>query len=166
MLSAGGASPSSPVHLSLAAVHRRGWCSLYAALSEGRINAESLRDLLAGQSCDDGLAAERPAVYAVDASVWPRCDAETSPGRAYHHHPSRHSAGQPIVAGRAYQRVARLGFVRDSWVAPVDARRVKPDEDANEVAVEQVTALVARPLSSFHDSQDRLRPRRGALRAG
>lgn len=93
----------SPPHLSLAPVHRRGWGSLYAALCKGRIDAEPLRDLLAGQPFDDGLAAERPAVYAVDVSPWPRCDAEASPERGYHYHPSRHSAGQPIVAGWAYQ---------------------------------------------------------------
>jgi hypothetical protein len=38
----------SPAHLSLARVHRRGWCSLYAALRQGRNDAESSRDLLAG----------------------------------------------------------------------------------------------------------------------
>ncbi len=36
----------SPVHLSLEAAHRRGWGSLYAALSRGRIDAEALRALL------------------------------------------------------------------------------------------------------------------------
>ncbi len=56
--------------------------------------------------------------------------------------PSRHSAGQPIVAGWAYQLVARLGFERDSWVVPVDARRVTPEEDANDVAAKQVEGLV------------------------
>src|SRR5579863_1654492 len=40
--------------------------------------------------------------YAVDASVWPRCDAETSPERGFYHHPYRHSHGQPIVAGGNY----------------------------------------------------------------
>src|SRR5215212_7673019 len=50
--------------------------------------------------------------YAVDTSVWPRCDAECSPERGYYYHPSRHSAGQPIVAGWAYQFVAQLNFVR------------------------------------------------------
>ena len=73
-----------------------------------------------------------PSIYALDVSVWPRCDAETSPERGYYYHPSRHSAGQPIVAGWAYQLVAELGFERDSWVAPVDARRVRPAEDTDE----------------------------------
>ena len=37
-----GAVPSSPVHLILQPVHPRGWRSLYAALSRGRIDAEAL----------------------------------------------------------------------------------------------------------------------------
>jgi len=37
-----------------------------------------------------------------------RCDAETSPGRAIYYHPSRHCAGQPIVAGWAYHWIAQL----------------------------------------------------------
>ena len=85
-----------------------------------------------------------PYVYAVDVSPWPRCDAEASPDRSYLYHPSRHSAGRPIVAGWAYQLVAGLSFERDSWVAPVDARRVRPEEDATEVAAEQVRGLGAR----------------------
>src|SRR5215216_2417458 len=132
----------SPVHLSLAPVHRRGWGSLYAALSRGQVDEGSLRELLARRaSVGDG---DRSSIYAVDVSVWPRCDAETSPERGYYYHPSRHSAGQPIVAGWAYQLIAQLGFERDSWVAPVDAKRVKPTENTDEVAAEQVRALVQR----------------------
>src|SRR3712207_8003453 len=86
-------SVPSPVHLSLAAVHRRGWGSLYAALAHGGVDAEALRGLLARHPLVDG-----PLIFAVDVSVWPRCDAETSPDRGYYYHPSRHSAGQPIVA--------------------------------------------------------------------
>ena len=36
----------SPPHLSLAAAHRRGWGSLYAALSMGRTDEAGLRELL------------------------------------------------------------------------------------------------------------------------
>jgi hypothetical protein len=80
-------------------------------------------------------------VYAVDVSVWPRCDAETSPDRGYYYHPSRHSAGQPIVAGWAYQWLAQLSFARDSWTAPLDVQRVHPIENVNAVAVTQLTRL-------------------------
>lgn len=137
-----GAVPSLP-HLSLATVHRRGWGSLYAALSKGRIDENAIRDLLSRHpmACDDR---DRTPVYAVDVTSWPRCDAECSPERGYYYHSSRHSAGQPIVAGWAYQLVAGIGFARDTWVAPVDVRRVLPDEDANDVAAEQVRALLHR----------------------
>jgi hypothetical protein len=87
----------SPVHLSLQPSHRRGWGSLYAALRWGRIDTEALRRLLARYP----LAGSTTLVYAVDVSVWPRSDAETSPERGFYYHPSRHSAGQPIVDGWA-----------------------------------------------------------------
>lgn len=132
----------SPPHLSLAAIHRRRWGSLYAALSMGRIHKAGLQELLSRHPLE-GAELGCPPIYAVvDVSVWPRCDAEASPGRGYYYHPSRHSAGQPIVAGWAYQLVAQLGFERDSWVAPVDARRLKPTEDTEEVAVEQARVLI------------------------
>lgn len=92
ILTADGAAPS-PAHLSLQASHRRGWGSLYAALRWGRMDAESLRNLLARHPLVSGGEDEVP-VYAVDVSVWPRCDAECSPQRGYYYHPSRHSAGQ------------------------------------------------------------------------
>jgi hypothetical protein len=142
LLTAAGTVPS-PVHLSLAPAHRRGWGSLYAALSRGRIEEEALCELLARHASTTGEVSRVP-VYAVDVRVWSRCDAEASPERGYYYHPSRHSAGQPIVAGWAYQLVAGLSFERDSWVAPVDARRVRPEEDANDVAVAQVKDLLER----------------------
>lgn len=160
-------SVPSPVHLSLAAVHRRGWGSLYAALSKGRIDEESLRGLLCRHPLGDG-SPDDPPIHAVDVSVWSRCDAEASPGRGYYHHPSRHSAGQPIVAGWAYQIVAELGFERDSWVAPVDARRVRLAEDTDEAATEQIRALMGRlpepgavPIFVFDAGYDPVKLQRG-----
>ena len=132
----------SPVHLSLQASHRRGWGSLYAALEHGRIDAEALRDLLARTPLA-GAEDEQP-VYAVDVSVWPRCDAECSPQRGFYYHPSRHSSGQPIVAGWAYQFIAQLNFVRESWTAPMDVARVHPAREANEIAAEQIKAFLGR----------------------
>lgn len=147
ILSADGAAPS-PAHLSLEASHRRGWGSLYAALWRGRIDEEALRKLLACYPLAGAAVVGEPSVYAVDVSVWDRCDAECSPGRGYYYHPSRHSAGQPIVAGWAYQFIAQLSFARESWTAPVDVERVHPTEDANVVASEQVELFLLRRRSS------------------
>jgi hypothetical protein len=100
----------SPAHLSLAPVHRRGWGSLYAALREGTVAEDALRDLLAREP----LLAE----HETRATPWtsrPGPAATPRPARrGYYYSPSRHSAGQPIVAGWAYQLVARLSFERDS----------------------------------------------------
>jgi len=155
----------SPAHLSLQPSHRRGWGSLYAALDRGRIDAEALRRLLARHPLPTGSGTP---VFAVDMSVWPRCDAESSPERGFYYHPSRHSAGQPIVAGWAYQFIAKLNFVRESWTAPVDALRVHLAEDANVVATEQVKALLGRlgrgeadPLFVFDAGYDLLKVQQG-----
>lgn len=161
----------SPAHLSLQASHRRGWGSLYAALNRGRIDAEALRDLLVRHPLAVGSTDGSP-VYAVDVSVWPRCDAECSPERGYYYHPSRHSSGQPIVAGWAYQFVAQLGFVRESWTAPVDVARVRPEQEANSVATEQIEALLGRleeegtiPLFVFDAGYDPVKLQRGLQRS-
>ena len=132
------AVPSLP-HLSLEPVCRRGWGSVYAALARGRIDTERLRDLLVRV-----LPAAERLVFAVDVTTWPRCDAECSPERGFYYHPSRHSAGQPIVAGWAYQWIAQLGFERDSWTAPVDARRLHPLDDTDQTAAGQIRALLDR----------------------
>jgi hypothetical protein len=109
-------------------------------------------------------------------SVWDRCDAECSPKRGYYYyyyHPSRHSAGQPIVTGWAYQFIARLNFIRESWTAPVDVLRVHPMEDANEVAAEQVKGLLSRlggeevaiPLFVFDAGYDPVKLQQGLERS-
>jgi hypothetical protein len=126
-------------HLSLEPVHQRGWGSAYAALARGRIQVERLRDLLVATLPDAD-----PLVFAVDVTTWPRCDAECSPERGYYYHPSRHSAGQPIIAGWAFQWITQLGFDRDSWTAPVDAVRLHPLDDTDQTAAAQVRALLGR----------------------
>jgi len=135
-LLAAEANPSLP-HLSLQAAHRRGWGSLYDALAKGTIDGAALRATL-----PQDLADKQP-ISAMDLSIWPRCDAEASPERGFSYHPSRHSAGQPIVAGWAYQWLAQLTFARDSWTAPLDVRRVHPTENPNTIAVAQIAGLVS-----------------------
>jgi DDE superfamily endonuclease len=132
------AIPSLP-HLSLEPAHQRGWGSVYAALARGRIDTERLRDLLVRFLPDAD-----PLVFAVDVTTWPRCDAECSPERGDYYHPSRHSAGQPIIAGWAFQWIAQLGFDRDSWTAPVDARRLHPLDDTDHTAAAQIRTLLER----------------------
>src|SRR3954447_21691448 len=80
--------------------------------------------------------------FAVDTTVWTRGGAECSPGRGFYHHPSRHSAGQPIVAGWCYSWLVGLSPGSDSWTAPLDAGRVPAGEDPNLVVAEQIRQVL------------------------
>ena len=61
------------------------------------------------------------------------------------------------MAGWAYQFIAQLNFVRESWVAPMDVERLRPAQDANEVAAEQVKAFVRLP-DEDEEEQERAAP--------
>jgi len=123
--------------LSLEPEFTRSHGSLYKALARGRIDEDRLRALLLEHRPKDW-----PAVFAVDASTWDRCDAECSPERGFYYSASKHSAGQPIVAGWSFQWIAQLSFTPDSWTAPVDVRRIKPKEDTTDATIDQVRRLV------------------------
>jgi hypothetical protein len=127
----------SLAYLSLPAVHRRSWGSLYAALAAGRLDAAALRELIVGYALDDGQP-----IYARDTSVWPRDDAETRPGRGHSLSSSRQSAGQPIVTGWSYAWLAQWSFTHDSWTAPLDVQRVPAGGDAHAVAAAQIWELL------------------------
>jgi hypothetical protein len=58
--------------------------------------------------------------------------------------------GRPLAraCGWAYQWIAQLSFERDSWTAPVDARRLHPTDDTDQTATAQIHALLTRlPVS-------------------
>src|SRR5260370_2883954 len=123
----------TPAHLSVLRTCQRGWGSLYAALNEGTMDLSVLEQLVASYPL-----ASAQAWYAVDASVWPRCDAETSPERGYYPHPYRHSHGQPIVAGWNYSWLGQVPPRCSSWTAPLRKGRARPGEDLNHVASPQI----------------------------
>jgi hypothetical protein len=111
---------------------RREWGSLYDALAVGSIDVAALRGFLRRYTAHDSQP-----VYAVDLNVWLRCNAKSSPDRGFYSHPSRHSAGQPIVAGWEYQLVvtvctqlplARLWIAdrRLPWERPLELGKLTP----------------------------------------
>ena len=123
--------------LSLEPVFRRSHGSLYKALAQGGIDYTRLRELLVANR-----PSQWPQVFAVDASTWDRCDAETSAERGFYYSASKHSNGQPIVAGWSYQWITQLDWAPDSWTAPLDALRIPPTTDALTATVEQIQRLV------------------------
>ena len=102
VLCASGPVTSLP-RLSLEPEFRRSHGSLYRSLAKGAIDADALRSLLVANR-----PVKWPAVFAVDASTVERCDAECSPERGFYYSASKHSAGQPIVAGWHYQWICQL----------------------------------------------------------
>ncbi len=126
-----------PVHLSLAPSFQRQWGSVYDALNNGTMKSSQLADVIAQYRL-----ATTTEWYALDASVWPRCDAETSPERGHYHHHTRQSHGQPIVAGWNYSWLVQVPERCSSWTAPRQVRRILPGENPNHVAAEQICAVL------------------------
>src|SRR5215212_8158180 len=53
----------------------------------------------------------------------------------------------------AYQFVAQLNFVRESWTAPMDVERLRPGQDANVLATGQVRSFLRRRRSSCEEGR-------------
>ena len=136
MLCASGPVASVPA-LSLEPVFRRSHGSLYKSLGEGRVEETELRRLLV-----TNRPAHWPMIFAIDGSTFDRCDAETSPERGFYYSASKHSAGQPIVAGWNYQWICQLDWAPDSWTAPLDALRITPHMDTTTATINQVKRFV------------------------
>jgi DDE superfamily endonuclease len=127
--------------LSLVPVHRRGHGAMYDALARGRIGIDRFRTVLAGLPLP--RFGGRPAI-AIDLTAWPRPDAECSPGRSHCHRPCRCDGDRKTVPGWPYSVAAALGTGRTSWTAPLDIRRIAPDDDVTEVTATQIRDLLDR----------------------
>jgi hypothetical protein len=129
-------------HLSLETAHCCGWGSLYDALAAGHVSVTAVEDLLATHPLPDGtdwradLRGGRQRLGALRRRDEPRARPLLPP--------SRHSAGQPIVAGWAYQWIAQHSLACDSWTAPLSVRRLDPHDNPNRVAAEQIVAVCRR----------------------
>jgi hypothetical protein len=124
---------SSFAELCLAAVFRRQWPSLYAALRDGQLDLDVLERFLAAQVPDAGVA-----VYALDTTLWPHPQAKTLGDRQLY---PVHGSGREIVAGHAYSLLSWAAERGTSWALPVSTRRLLPTQTAVAVGVEQVKRL-------------------------
>src|SRR3954471_22872175 len=136
------------VGLCLAPEHRRGHGALYDAVNVGRVDVERLRRALAGLPLSRMFGGR--IVLAVDATPWPRPDAETCPQRLFCHVYGRGRESDQLVPGWPYQLVAALESGPTSWTALLDARRLGPAEDATAVTAAQLRAVVGRLRAAGH----------------
>jgi hypothetical protein len=133
------------VETSLAAEHRRGHGSLYAALNHGRVEVARLRRALTTLPLP--RAGDGRLVLAVDITSWLRPEAHTSSQRILCHTYGRGKDTHIMVPGWPYSVVCALETGRHSWTAPLHAQRLAPGDDDATVTATQlrhvITDLVA-----------------------
>ncbi|HEY5986802.1 MAG TPA: NF041680 family putative transposase, partial [Streptosporangiaceae bacterium] len=125
---------------------RRGHGGVYDALNCGEVRIGRLRRALASlplPAWDDGRIR-----LACDVSNWLRPDAETSPERLFCHCYARGKGNAQMIPGWPYSFVAALGPGRSSWVLPLDAVRLGPDDDPTEVTAGQLRDVVSRLIAA------------------
>jgi DDE superfamily endonuclease len=82
--------------------------------------------------------------FAVDATPYPRPDAECSPGRGHVHHDAcRCDSTRKTVPGWEYQFMAALGHLRTAWAALIDVERTTPAARTGQT-IRQVKNLLRR----------------------
>ncbi|MCQ0022539.1 transposase [Streptomyces somaliensis DSM 40738] len=132
----------SLAELSLVGECRRGHGGIYAALAQGRVDANRLRRALAAVPLP--RAADGRLVLAVDVTCWLRPDAHTSPERLLCHTYGRGKNQHIPVPGWPYSIVCALEPGSSSWTAPLDALRLAPGNDTATVTARQLRELVER----------------------
>lgn len=130
---------TSLVELSLCPVFQRGHGALYDALAAGQIAVEQLQDALVA-----ALRQDAPLLFAVDVTPYPRPDAACSADRAHCYATCRCDGTRKTIPGWNYSWILGVQWGSSSWTAPVDARRLRCDDDLVAVTATQIRALVAR----------------------
>lgn len=109
-----------------------------------------LESALAGLPPDDARAVREACArwrrlrFAIDATPYPRPDAECSPGREHVHHDAcRCDGARKTIPGWEYQFAAALGHLRTAWTAVADVVRTTKAGRASQTA-RQVGNLLRR----------------------
>jgi hypothetical protein len=140
----------SAVELSVEPEFRRGYGSVFDALASGRVSSDRLRRLLVGVATPP--RAGRPWMFAIDTTPHARPDAEYADERLMVQ--VRGKGGDRYLPGWPYSVLVGIAWGASSWVDPIEARRIRPEEDHTTVTIDQITRL----LSDLRDA-GRLVPR-------
>ena len=115
-----------------------------------RIDYGLLEQTLAGVTAEAGAAVREACArwrrlrFAIDATPYPRPDAECSAGRGHVHHDACRCDGtRKTVPGWEYQFTAAVGHLRTAWAALVDVERTTPATRTRQTA-RQVKNLLRR----------------------
>ena len=115
-----------------------------------------LESALAGLPPDDARAVREACArwtrlrFAIDATPYPRPDAECSLEREHVHHDAcRCDGARKTIPGWEYQFVAAAGYLRTAWTAVVDVERTAKAARAGQTA-RQVKNLLRRLAAAGH----------------
>jgi len=103
----------------------RAWVAEHDKIDYGLLD-QALARVPAGHAAQVREACARWARlrFAIDATPYPRPDAECSPGRGHVHHDACRCDGtRKTIPGWEYQFTAALGHLRTAWAALVDVER-------------------------------------------
>ncbi len=127
--------------LSLSAVFRRKWPSVYEALEDGKIESQRWSEVWT----ETLLAShEGPVWMSLDSTSIARPEAETSPDRGMIYVSNLPHAKRPVSVGWQFSTVMLLPNRRSSWGAILSQERIASSQTAVEVAIAQLEHL--RPL--------------------
>ena len=129
-------SARSFAELSLAPACQHQWPSLYKAIEQVSYQQQTLDEL-----CLERVPTTEVAHFAIDVTSIRRMCSPTLKERCYCHGAAREVAGRGVVIGLPYSILAWESERGSSFSPPVNIRRVKPDQKATAVAVEQVCWL-------------------------
>jgi hypothetical protein len=123
----------------------RAWIGAHDKIDYGLLE-QALAGVPAGQAAAvrEACARWRRLRFAIDATPYPRPDAECSPGRGHVHHDACRCDGtRKTIPGWEYQFTAALGHLRTAWAALVDVERTTPATRTRQTA-RQVQNLLRR----------------------
>jgi hypothetical protein len=116
-----------------------------------------LESALAGIPPDDARAVREACArwrrlrFAIDATPYPRPDAECSPGREHVHHDAcRRDGARKTIPGWEYQFAAALGHLRTAWTAVADVVRTTKAGRTSQTARQVGNLLRRLPAAGQH----------------
>jgi hypothetical protein len=115
---------------------QRKWPSLYAAVEDGQIDTQAMRQLLVCQLPQKGIC-----LFPLDGSSWPRPRSRVLKDRQYVYQASRDVDGGNIARGYPYSLLEWGAQAHTSWSLPLDVQRIASEQTAQDVGAAQVQAL-------------------------
>jgi DDE superfamily endonuclease len=129
----------------------RAWIGGHDVIDDGL-----LESALAGLPGEDAAAVREACArwrrlrFAIDATPYPRPDAECSPGREHVHHDACRCDGtRKTIPGWEYQFLAAVGHLRTAWTALIDVERTTKATRTSQTA-RQVRNLLRRLDAAGH----------------